>query len=60
MIKMSDVNVKAQQSIGIPIFTPNEIREAGGYEPDPDLEDIDIEEAKDHKTDSEESVTTEK
>lgn len=60
MIKMSDVNVKAQQSMGIPVFTPNEIREAGGYEPDPDLEDIDIEEAQDNKTDSEESNTTEK
>ncbi|MCX8597668.1 MULTISPECIES: anti-CBASS protein Acb1 family protein [unclassified Gilliamella] len=60
MIKMSDVNVKAQQSMGIPVFTPNEIREAGGYEPDPDLEDIDIEEAQDNKTDSEESDITEK
>lgn len=60
MIKMSDVNVKAQQSMGIAVFTPNEIREAGGYEPDPDLEDIDIEETKGDKTDSEESDTTEK
>lgn len=60
MIKMSDVNVKAQQSMGIPVFTPNEIREAGGYEPDPDLEDIDIEETEDNKTDSEKSDTTQK
>ncbi|WP_081302163.1 MULTISPECIES: anti-CBASS protein Acb1 family protein [unclassified Gilliamella] len=60
MLKMSDVNVKAQQSMGIPVFTPNEIRDAGGYEPDPDLEDIDIEEAETDKTDSEKSDTTEK
>jgi uncharacterized protein len=60
MLKMSDVNVKAQQSMGIPVFTPNEIREAGGYEPDPDLEDIDIEEAETDKTDSEKSDITEK
>ncbi|OCG58720.1 anti-CBASS protein Acb1 family protein [Gilliamella sp. GillExp13] len=60
MLKMSDVNVKAQQSMGIPVFTPNEIREAGGYEPDPDLEDIDIEKTEDNKADSKESDTTEK
>lgn len=60
MLKMSDVNVKAQQSIGIPVFTPNEIREAGGYEPDPDLEDIDIEKTEDNKADFKESDTTEK
>ncbi|OCG46955.1 hypothetical protein A9G35_04300 [Gilliamella sp. Choc5-1] len=60
MLKMSDVNVKAQQSMGIPVFTPNEIREVGGYEPDPDLEDIDIEEVEIDKTDSEKSDTTEK
>ncbi|MFQ1000254.1 anti-CBASS protein Acb1 family protein, partial [Gilliamella sp. BG6] len=60
MLKMSDVNVKAQQSIGIPVFTPNEIREVGGYEPDPDLEDIDIEKTEDNKADSKESDTTEK
>ncbi|OCG35586.1 anti-CBASS protein Acb1 family protein [Gilliamella sp. Gris1-4] len=60
MLKMSDVNVKAQQSIGIPVFTPNEIREAGGYETDPDLEDIDIEKTEDNKADSKESDTTEK
>ncbi|OCG56858.1 hypothetical protein A9G30_02145 [Gilliamella sp. Fer4-1] len=60
MLKMSDVNVKAQQSMGIPVFTPNEIREAGGYEPDPDLEDIDIEKTEDNKADSKESATAEK
>lgn len=60
MLKMSDVNVKAQQSMGIAVFTPNEIREAGGYEPDPDLEDIDIEETEDNKADSEESDIAEK
>ena len=60
MLKMSDVNVKAQQSMGIPVFTPNEIREAGGYEPDPDLEDIDIEKTDDNKADSKESNITEK
>ena len=60
MLKMSDVNVKAQQSMGIPVFTPNEIREAGGYEPDPDLEDIDIEETETDTTDTKESNITEK
>lgn len=60
MLKMSDVNVKAQQSMGIAVFTPNEIREAGGYEPDPNLEDIDIEEAQDNRADSEESDLAEK
>lgn len=60
MLKMSDVNVKAQQSMGIAVFTPNEIREAGGYEPDPNLEDIDIEEAQGNKADSEESDLAEK
>lgn len=60
MLKMADVNVKSQQSMGIAVFTPNEIREAGGYEPDPDLEDIDIEETEDNKTDSEESDIAEK
>ncbi|MCX8602645.1 hypothetical protein J3U41_12225, partial [Gilliamella sp. B3724] len=60
MLKMADVNVKAQQSMGIAVFTPNEIREAGGYEPDPDLEDIDIEETEDNKADSEESDIAEK
>lgn len=58
ILKMSDVNVKSQQSAGIPVFTPNEIREAGGYEPDPDLEDVDIDE--DNQTSSEKSDITEK
>ena len=60
MLKMSDVNVKAQQSMGIPVFTPNEIREAGGYEPDPDLEDIDIEATETDTTDTKKSYITEK
>ena len=52
MLKMADVNVKSQQSIGLPIFKPNEIREAGDYEPDPELEDIDIDDNKNEGNES--------